>query len=108
MPAMIAWPWLYGSSAQVHSSNFCNRSVTAGRARLSSARRATVSEIRRRAEDRRALPVVLDSPDKAVLGLAQQLEGREGKDAAQPQAGRGGCIDAGANGASRFGTGPTP
>src|SRR5205814_776669 len=57
--------------------------------------------------DRRALPVVLDSPNKAVLGLAQQLEGREWKDAAQLQAGRGGCIDAEANGASRFVTGLT-
>src|SRR5206468_9136676 len=34
-------------------------SVTAGRARLSSARRATISKIRRRAGDRRALPPLL-------------------------------------------------
>src|SRR5206468_7009863 len=35
---------------------FCNRSVMAGRARLSSARRAAIDGVRRRAEDRRALP----------------------------------------------------
>src|SRR6059058_89170 len=34
----------------------CNRSVMAGRARLSSARRADIDGVRRRAEDRRALP----------------------------------------------------
>src|SRR5438552_18727943 len=39
-----------------HDEYKCNRSVMAGRARLSSARRAAIDGVRRRAEDRRALP----------------------------------------------------
>src|SRR2546429_3604375 len=45
------------------------RSVTAGRARVSSARRATIWGVRRRAEDRRALPPALPDPlHKAPVG----------------------------------------
>src|SRR5438132_1124880 len=61
------------------------RSVTAGRARLSSARRATIWGVRRRAEDRRALPPALTDPlHKAPVGRSILQQKRQ-KDSRSPK-----------------------
>jgi len=56
----------------------CNRSVMAGRARLSSARRAAIGGVRRRAEDRRALPPAVTEAIQSEEEFSVLTRGRRG------------------------------